>query len=162
NVAALLGGAVGIALVIYSEALGAADTFASKHGYAIRSNQELIALGLANLGSALLGGLPAGGGMSGTAVSRSAGSKTEVFALVAAGLALITIVALTPLFTNLPEAVLGALIIHAVSHLMKVRQMRRFYALQRSDFWLGMLALLGVITLDVLPGLLIAVGASLV
>jgi sulfate permease, SulP family len=73
----------------------------------------------------------------------------------------VTVVALTPLFTNLPEAVLGALIIHAVSHLLKVRQMRRFYALQRSDFWLGMLALLGVITIDVLPGLLIAVGASL-
>jgi MFS superfamily sulfate permease-like transporter len=49
----------------------------------------------------------------------------------------------------------------SVSHLMQVRQMRRFYALQRSDFWLGMLALLGVITIDVLPGLLIAVGASL-
>jgi high affinity sulfate transporter 1 len=162
NAAALLSGAAGIALVVYSEALGAADTFASKHGYEVKANQELIALGVANLGSGLLGGLVAGGGMSGTAVNDGAGARTQVSSLAAAGLALITVVALTPLFTNLPEAVLGALIIHAVSHLMKVRQMRRYFALARSEFWLGLLALVGVITLDVLPGLIIAVVASLI
>jgi hypothetical protein len=67
NSAALIAGAAGIALVVFSEALGAGDTFASKHGYEIRPNQEMIALGVANLGSGLLGGLVAGGGMSGTA-----------------------------------------------------------------------------------------------
>jgi MFS superfamily sulfate permease-like transporter len=100
--------------------------------------------------------------MSGTAVNDGAGARTQVSSLAAAGLALITVVALTPLFTNLPEAVLGALIIHAVSHLMKVRQMRRYFALARSEFWLGLLALVGVITLDVLPGLIVAVVASLI
>ena len=77
-------------------------------------------------------------------------------------LSLITVIALTPLFKDLPEAVLAALIIHAVSHLMKVAEMRRFYRLVPREFWLGMLTLAGVIILDVLPGLIIGVVLSLV
>jgi MFS superfamily sulfate permease-like transporter len=82
--------------------------------------------------------------------------------VVAAAMSLITVVALTPLFTDLPEAVLAALIIHAVSHLMKVGEMRRFYHLMPRDFWLGILTLLGVIVLDVLPGLILGVVVSLI
>ena len=81
---------------------------------------------------------------------------------MAAALSLITVIALTPLFTDLPEAVLAALIIHAVSHLMKVGEMRRFYRLMPREFWLGMLTLAGVIVLDVLPGLIIGVVVALV
>ncbi len=80
---------------------------------------------------------------------------------MAAVLSLITVLALTPLFTNLPEAVLAAMIIHAVWHLMKVAEMRRFYALVPREFWLGMITLLGVIILDVLPGLVIGVVLSI-
>jgi sulfate permease, SulP family len=80
---------------------------------------------------------------------------------VAAVLSLITVLALTPLFTNLPEAVLAAMIIHAVWHLMKVAEMRRFYALVPREFWLGMITLLGVVILDVLPGLVIGVVLSI-
>jgi sulfate permease, SulP family len=76
-------------------------------------------------------------------------------------MSLITVLALTPLFTNLPEAVLAAMIIHAVWHLMKVAEMRRFYALVPREFWLGMITLLGVIVLDVLPGLVIGVILSI-
>ena len=82
--------------------------------------------------------------------------------LVAAALAFVTVIALTPLFTDLPDAVLAALIIHAVSHLMKVGQMRRFYRLVPREFWLGMLTLATVIVLDVLPALIIGVVASIV
>ena len=81
--------------------------------------------------------------------------------MVAAVLSLITVIALTPLFKDLPEAVLAALIIHAVSHLMKVAEMRRYYRLVRREFWLGMLTLAGVIVLDVLPGLIIGVVLSI-
>lgn len=80
---------------------------------------------------------------------------------MAAVLSLVTVVALTPLFTNLPEAVLAAMIIHAVFHLMKVKELRRFHLLAPREFWLGMLTLLGVIILDVLPGLVIGVTASI-
>ena len=80
----------------------------------------------------------------------------------AAVLSLITVIALTPLFRDLPEAVLAALIIHAVSHLMKVGEMRQYLRLAPQEFWLGMITLLGVVVIDVLPGLLLGVVVSLV
>jgi SulP family sulfate permease len=158
---ALIAAAGGMALVIFSESLGAAETFAAKHGYEIDSNQELIALGVANVGSGLVGGLAAGGSLSQTAVNEGAGARSEVSPLVATVLAVITILFLTPVFQDLPEAVLAALIIHAVSHLMRVSIFRRYYAERRPEFWLGLATLVGVITLDVLPGLVIGVVSML-
>ena len=90
-----------------------------------------------------------------------AGARSEVSPLIAAVLILITVLVLTPLFKNLPEAVLAALIIHAVSHLWKIAAMRRYYNLQALEFWLAVATLLGVITIDVLPGLVIGVAAML-
>ena len=161
DVLPLITAAAGLLLVIFSESLGAADTFATKYGYEVDPNQELIALGVANAGSGLLGGLAGGGSLSQSAVNEGAGARSEVSPLIAALLILITVLVLTPLFKNLPEAVLAALIIHAVSHLWKVAEMRRYYELQRLEFWLALATLLGVITIDVLPGLVIGVGAML-
>jgi high affinity sulfate transporter 1 len=158
---ALLPAALGIALVIYTEGLGAASAFASKHNYEVNPNQELISYGVANLGSAMLGGLPAGGSLSQSSVNDSAGAKSSISLLVAALMGLITIVALTPLFTALPEAILAAIIVYAVSHLINWRQMKWFYRSNPIEFWLGMVALLGVLIVDVLPGLGIAVSSSL-
>jgi sulfate permease, SulP family len=157
----LLPSAAGMMLVIFSEALGAGQTFADKHGYRLESSQEMIALGLANLGSGVLGGLACGGSLSQSAVNDGAGARTELSPIIAAALSLVTVVALTPLFTDLPEAVLAALIIHAVSHLMKVGEMRRFRRLVPREFWLAMLTLLGVIVLDVLPALILGVVVAL-
>ena len=158
----LLPSAGGMMLVIFSEALGAGQTFADKHGYQLHNSQEMIALGLANLGSGVLGGLACGGSLSQTAVNDGAGARSELSPIIAAALSLVTVIALTPLFTDLPEAVLAALIIHAVSHLMSVGEMRRFYRLIPREFWLGMLTLTGVIVLNVLPGLLLGVATALV
>jgi len=157
----LLPSAAGMMLVIFSEALGAGQTFADKHGYRLESSREMIALGLANLGSGVLGGLACGGSLSQSAVNDGAGARTELSPIIAAALSLVTVIALTPLFTDLPEAVLAALIIHAVSHLMKVGEMRRFRRLVPREFWLAMLTLLGVIVLDVLPALILGVVVAL-
>jgi SulP family sulfate permease len=162
DLGALLSGAVGVALVIFSEALPAADVYATKYGYEIDPNQELLAMGVVNLGSAFVGGLAAGGAVSGSAVNDGAGAKTPVSLLTAAVLVLITVILLTPLFTNLPEAVLAALIIHAVTRLMRVKRMVYFYHLKRAEFWLAMVTLLSVLAIDVLPGLIIGVVCSLV
>jgi sulfate permease, SulP family len=161
DVIPLVTAAGGLLLVIFSESLGAAENFATKYGYEIDPNQELIALGVANAGSGLLGGLAGGGSLSQSAVNEGAGARSEVSPLIAAVLIVITVLVLTPLFKNLPEAVLAALIIHAVSHLWKVSEMRRYYNLQRLEFWLALATLLGVITIDVLPGLVIGVTAML-
>jgi SulP family sulfate permease len=158
----LLPSAIGMMLVIYSEALGAATTFAEKHGYRLDSNQEMIALGLANIGSGFLGGLAAGGSLSQSAVNEGAGARTELSPAFASLLSLVTVIALTPLFHDLPEAVLAALIIHAVSHLMRVAEMRGFYRLVPREFWLGMATLAGVVVFEVLAGLIIGVLLSLV
>jgi high affinity sulfate transporter 1 len=158
----LLPSAVGMMLVIFSEALGAGQTFADEHGYRLDANQEMLAIGVANIGSGVLGGLACGGSLSQSAVNDGAGARTELSPLVAAALSLVTIIALTPLFRDLPEAVLAALIIHAVSHLMKVREMRRFHRLVPREFWLGVLTLTGVVVLDVLPGLILGVTVALV
>jgi sulfate permease, SulP family len=157
----LLPSAVGMMLVIFSEALCAGETFAEKHGYRLDSSQEMIALGLANIGSGFLGGLACGGSLSQTAVNDGAGARSEFSPVVAAVLSLVTVLVLTLLFKDLPEAVLAALIIHAVFRLMKVKEMRRFYQLAPREFWLGMATLLGVITIDVLPGLIIGVVLSI-
>jgi high affinity sulfate transporter 1 len=158
---ALIPSAAGMMLVIFSEALGAGQTFADKNHYRLDPDQEMVAIGLANVGSGLLGGLAAGGSLSQTAVNDGAEARSQVSSLVAAILSLVTVLALTPLFTDLPEAVLAALIIHAVSHLMKVGEMRRYHQLIPREFWLGMLTLVAVITLDVLPALIIGVVASI-
>jgi high affinity sulfate transporter 1 len=157
DVLPLITAAGGLLLVIFSESLGAADTFATKYGYEIDPNQELIALGVANAGSGLVGGLAGGGSLSQSAVNEGAGARSEVSPLIAAVLIVITLLVLTPVFKDLPEAVLAALIIHAVSHLWKVAEMRRYYKLRQLEFWLALVTLLGVITIDVLPGLVIGV-----
>ena len=161
DIATLMAAAAGMALVVFSESLGAAQNFATKHGYDIDPNQELMALGAANAGSGFLGGLAAGGSLSQSAVNESAGARSEASPLVAAALILVTVLFLTPLFKNLPEAVLAALIIHAVSHLWKVKQFKLYYREQRIEFWLGLATLAGVILIDVLPGLVIGVVAML-
>ena len=158
----LLPSALGMMLVIFSEALAAATTFADQHAYRIDPNQEMIALGVANVASGLLGGLASGGSLSQSAVNDDAGARSEMSPLVAALLSLITVVALTPLFHDLPDAVLAALIIHAVSHLMHVAEMRGFFRLSRSEFGLALVTLLSVVVFDVLPALIIGVVVSLV
>jgi MFS superfamily sulfate permease-like transporter len=95
-------------------------------------------------------------------VNDGAGARTQLSPVFASLLSLITVIALTPLFHDLPDAVLAALIIHAVSRLMRVREMRGFYRLVPSEFWLGMATLAGVVLFEVLAGLIIGVTLSLV
>ena len=153
--------ALGLALVAFSQALGAVACYAEKLGGRVEADQELKALGLANLGSSLLGGLLAGGSMSSTAVNVAAGARTRFSTLMTALLVALTLCFFTPALTGLPEAILGAVVLHAVLGLMKVTEMRRYYRQSRSEFALAMAALLGVVVLDILPGLVLAVVASL-
>ena len=115
--------AIGVLLVAFSEGLGVAHEFADKHGYEVDADQELNANALANVASALFGGMIAGGGMSSSAVKEGAGARTQVANLVTWVVTIVTVLFLTPLFASLPEAVLGALIIHAVWHIIASRKL---------------------------------------
>lgn len=154
--------AIGALLVAYSEALGVAREFAEKHGYEVDPNQELNAHAIANLVSAVFGGMIAAGSMSASAVKESAGAKTQVTNLVSWVLVIATVLFLTPLFASLPESVLAALIIHAVWHIIASRKLQRVRLVSRTEFVLGLLALFGVLLIDVLQGLVIGLVASLV
>ena len=158
----LLPGAFAITLFILSEALGVGYSLSSKYGYDIDANQELIALGISNVAAACLGGLVSGCSVSSTAVNDRAGAKSQVASLAAATMILITLVALMPLFHYLPQAILSAIVIHAVARTMRVAELKRFYRFHPSEFGLALVALLGVITVGILPGLGIAVVLSLV
>lgn len=136
----LLPGAFAIVLFVLSEALGVGHTLGREYGYDIDPNQELIALGVANVAAACLGGLAAGCSMSSTAVNDRAGAKSQVSSLAAAGMVLVTLVALMPLFHNLPQAVLGAIVVHAVAQMMNVGELKRFYQFHPGEFGQAMLA----------------------
>jgi len=147
--------------VAFSEALGVAHEFAEKHGYEVNADQELNAHALVNLGSALFGGMIAAGGMSASAVKEGAGARTQVSNLVAWVVTILTLLFLTPLFAPLPEAVLAALIIHALWHIIASRKLQRLLIASRVEFWFGVLACLGVLLIDVLPGMVIGLVSSL-
>jgi high affinity sulfate transporter 1 len=153
--------AIGIFLVAYSEALGVAREFAEKHGYEVNADQELNAHAFTNLASGLFGGMIAAGGMSASAVKEGAGGRTQIANLVAWVVTLVTLLFLTPLFTDLPEAVLAALIIHAIWHILTSRKLEKVRLVSRTEFWLGVIALLGVLFIDVLQGMIIGLVASL-
>jgi sulfate permease, SulP family len=153
--------AMGIFLLAYSEALGVAREFAEKHHYEVDPDQELVAHGFTNLVSGLFGGMIAAGGMSASAVKEGAGGRTQLANLTAWGVTLITLLFLTPLFTNLPEAVLAALIIHAVWHTIVARKLQKIRLVSKTEFWLAVLTLVGVLLVDVLEGMVIGLLASL-
>ena len=153
--------AIGIFLVAYSEALGVAREFAEKHGYEVDANQELTAHAFTNIASSLFGGMIAAGGMSASAVKDGAGARTQVTNLVAGVVTVITLLFLTPLFTNLPEAVLAALIIHAIWHIIAARKLQRIRNKSRTEFWFALITFLGVILIDVLQGMVIGLLFSL-
>jgi sulfate permease, SulP family len=153
--------AIGIFLLAYSEALGVAREFGEKHGYEVDADQELNAHAITNIVSGLFGGMIAAGGMSASAVKEGAGARTQVANLVAWGVTLVTLLFLTPLFKSLPEAVLAALIIHAVWHILTARKLEKIRLVSRTEFWLAVLTLLGVLFIDVLQGMIIGLAASL-
>jgi sulfate permease, SulP family len=165
----LAGPAVGVMLVGFAEGLGAAKTYATRDGYEIDANKELIGLGAANLASGLSSGMVVNGSLSKTAVNGSAGAKTQVSGLVVAVLTVITLLFLTGLFEDLPEATLAAVVIAALMELVDYKalaalwrayssRLGRIYGFAaRADFIAAIAAMLGVLIFDTLPGLLIGV-----
>ncbi|MEU6562908.1 SulP family inorganic anion transporter [Nocardia nova] len=169
----LLGPAIGVLLIGFAEGLGAAKTYAAKAGYRIDVNRELLGLGAANLGSGLASGMVVNGSLSKTAVNGSAGAKTQASGLVVAALTVLTLLFLTGLFENLPEATLAGVVIAAVIELVDFASLRRLYGVwtrrlggiygkaARADFVAAVAAMFGVLLFDTLPGLLIGIGISM-
>ena len=169
----LAGPAVGVALVGFAEGLGAAKTYAARHGYTVDPDTELVGLGGANIGAGLTSGMVVNGSLSKTAVNGGAGARSQLSGIVVAALTLVTLLLLTGLFQQLPEATLAAVVIAAVIDLVDFGALRRFrdvwttrlarihHKTARADFLGALAALLGVLLFDTLPGLVIGVVDSL-
>jgi len=156
----LLPAAFGVMLMT-TEGLGVARAVASRHAYSIDASRELIAVGGGNVLAGLSQGFVQAGGSSQTAAADEAGGKTQLASIVAAGLILLTGAFLAPVFKNLPEATLGAIVVVAVTGFFRVDELRRFARLRRSALVLSLVSLVGVLALGVLPGLIVAVGLAL-
>ncbi|MCH8984711.1 MAG: SulP family inorganic anion transporter [Acidobacteria bacterium] len=155
-------GALAVIVVAFAESFAAAKSYASRFGYQVDANQEMIGLGVANLGAGLSGGFVVDGSLSKTAAGVGAGQKTQMTSVFAAVFVLLTIVALTWLFEPLPEAVLGAIVIHAVWKLIDFSGFGSLWRARRIDFGLAVAAFLGVILIDILQGIIIGIVLSLV
>lgn len=161
-VMSLFAGAVGIVILGYAETIGAARRFASKHRYKIDANQELFGLGFANLGSGLMQGFAVDASLGKSVDNDRAGGRSQMSAIIAAGLTILVALFLTPLFRNLPEATLAAIVIHAVGSLFDVAELRRYARLNRLDYILALVALGGVLLFGVIAGLILAVSLSVI
>jgi high affinity sulfate transporter 1 len=155
-------GALGIALMSFTETIAAGRAFANSDEPAIRPNQELLATGVANVGGALLGAMSAGGGTSQTAVNRLAGARTQMAQLVTAGSTLVTMLVMAPLIALMPQATLAAVVIVYSIGLIQPADFRAIAAIRRTEFIWALSALAGVMLLGTLKGIVVAIVVSLV
>jgi sulfate permease, SulP family len=158
----LLASALGIAIVGYSDNVLTARSFAARHRDKIDANQELLALGLANVGAGLVQGFPVSSSGSRTAIADSLGGKTQLFSLVAMGVVISVLLWLRPVLTLFPKAVLGAIVIFAALRLIEIPEFIRLYRFRRSEFFLAIITTLGVLVTDILIGVAIAIGLSVI
>jgi len=158
---ALLPGACAVALVGFTESIAVAKDDATRHDYEVDANQEMVANGVANLGAGIFQGFVVDGSLSKSAAGESAGGRTQVMSLVCAALTLATILFLTGLFTYLPEATLGAIVIVALRKYFSASWLVRLLRVRRNDFALAAAALAGVLVFGVVPGVVIGVVLSL-
>ncbi len=161
DIGTLVVGAVGIAIVAFADTSVLSRTFALRGGYEVDPDQELVALGAANIASGLFQGFAISSSSSRTPVAAEAGAKTQVTGLVGAGAIVVLLVAFPNLVKNLPSATLAAVVIAAAFSLVEITGVRTLYHLRRSEFVLSMVCFLGVAVAGVIPGVFIAVGLAL-
>ncbi|MBE9044263.1 solute carrier family 26 protein [Pleurocapsales cyanobacterium LEGE 10410] len=162
DISSLVGAAVGISLVGYSDNVLTARAFANRNNYKIDANQELLALGVANLGNGLMQGFPVSSSGSRTVIGDSLGSKSQLFSLVAMVAVIIVLLFLRPILALFPKAALGAIVIYAATKLIEVSEFIRLYRFRRSEFMLAIATTFAVLATNILIGVGIAVSLSVI
>ncbi len=151
---------IAVVIVGFAQSVAIAKAYSAKYGYRIDASQEMLGYGAANLGAGLLQGITVTGSLSKSGAAEEAGGKSPVLLAVVAVLVLLTILLLAGLFADLPEAVLAAVVIHAVSGMMRPTELIRLRRARQAEFWLALGALLGVIVIGILAGIVIGVALS--
>ncbi len=155
-------GALGIALMSFTETIAAGRAFARPDDPPIDANRELIATGAANLGGALFGAMPAGGGTSQTAVVRAAGGRSQKASLVTAGTALATMLLLAPVLGLMPHATLAAVVIVYSVGLIQPAEFRAIRNVRTMEFRWALIACAGVLVFGTLKGIVVAIIVSMI
>lgn len=166
DIAALAPAAVAVAFLTFSDGILLAQTFAEKHGYRVNPNQELAALGSANILASLWQGFPVSASQSRTAIVDASGGKSQVAQLVAAGGLLIFLLFLTGLIALLPKVALGAILIVTAAGMLEMASLRNLYKIDRNEFAIAIsvtlaILLAGVVT-GIIAGLLLSLSAVLI
>jgi SulP family sulfate permease len=161
DVHAMLPAAIGIALLTYTEGILLARAFAAKNNYEVDANQELVALGLADIVAGLFQGFSVTGSQARTTIADATGGKTQLVSLVAAGALILFLLFLTPLIARLPVVALAAILIYAGFHLVEFDVMKRIYRFYPRSAGVAAVTTLGVLAAGVVPGILIGVALSL-
>ncbi|MCD2451398.1 sulfate permease [Methylicorpusculum oleiharenae] len=146
-----------IALIAYVESVAIAKVTANLRNEKISANQELIALGAANLVTSLSGGMAVAGGFSRTMVNYSAGARTQMATLIAAGLLGLAVVYFSPLFHNIPKTALAAIILVAIVPLVKIKSIIHTWRYDRGDGIAELVTLIGVLTLGIEEGITLGI-----
>ncbi|MGA5710430.1 SulP family inorganic anion transporter [Streptomyces cellulosae] len=154
--------AVGVLLVGYTDFILTARAFAERDdkGPGLDADQEFLALGTANLGAGALQGFPVSSSASRTGLASSAGARSQAYSLVAGAAVLSVLLFLSPLLSRTPTAVLGALVVYAAVRMIDLAGFRRLASFRRRELLLALGCLAGVLVLDILYGVLVAVGLS--
>jgi len=155
-------GALGIALMSFTETIAAGRAFARSDEPSPKANQELLATGVANMGGAIFGAMPGGGGTSQTAVNRLAGGHTQVTELVTATMTLLTLLFLAPLLALMPQATLAAVVIVYSVGLIRPEEFRQIRIIRRTEFRWALVAFAGVVFMGTLKGIIVAIIVSLI
>jgi high affinity sulfate transporter 1 len=154
-------GALGIALMSFTETIAVGRAFVKEGEPNPKANRELLATGLANAGSAFFGAMPGGGGTTQTAVNRFAGAETQMSELVTAAITLIVMVLLAPMIAFMPQATLAAVVIVYSIGLIKPAEFRAILSIRRTEFIWAVVAFAGVVLIGTLKGILVAIIVSL-
>lgn len=157
----MLSGAIAIALVAFADTSVLSRIYAQRSGHPVKSNRELLSLGITNLVVGLFQGFSVSASASRTPVAEQAGAKTQVTGLVGALLVTLLLYFAPTLLKSMPHAALSAVVISACLGQIQIRQLARLYQLRRSEFLFSIACFLGVIVLGVIQGIFIAVGLAL-
>jgi sulfate permease, SulP family len=161
DLSTLVPAALGVTIVAYTDNIVTGRAFAARQGEEIDARQEFLALGAANLGAGLFSGFPVSSSGSRTVIGDAIGSRTQLYSLVAAAVLLLTMLFLGPALSTFPLAALGALVVFAALRLIDLAELRRIARFRRSELFLALATTAAVLIFDVLYGIAVAVGLSI-
>jgi high affinity sulfate transporter 1 len=157
SLATVVMGGLSVALVSFADTSVLSRTYSARLRQPVDPNQEMVALGLANLAAGVFQGIPISSSSSRTPVAEAAGARTQLTGVVGAGTTAVLLVLAPDLLKHLPSTALAAVVIASAIGLFEVSDLRRIYRIQRWEFWLSMACFAGVVTLGAIPGIAVAI-----